>query len=163
MRRIGGRGAQSLIPLTVVAGVLLAACETQPRVPTLAGVVAAINPTTTQAQEYVTSAGNAVIDLGRDERLYGGGSPRVGDLLVVGGRGSETWYLVVTPGGRSHGRECYRLFATGLDVGNAIDLNVGVRLAKTADFDRGPDTDGKYVEQPNAFCVDGRGAIFAWG
>ena len=138
-------------------------CGTGPRVLSHAGVVQGIEATATQAQRFVTSFGGAVIDVGNDERIYGGGSPRVGDLLIAGGEGSETWYLVVTPGGRSHGRDCYRLFATGLDVGDAIDLDIGVRLLKTSDFDRGPDTDGKYVEQPNAFCVDGRGVIFAWG
>ena len=149
--------------LGFVAVTITCGCGSGPRVPSHAGVVQGTEATTTQAQKFVTSLGSAVIDVGNDDRIYGGGSPRIGDLLIAGGDGSEAWYLVVTPGGQSHGRDCFRLFATGLDVGDAIDLDIGVRLLKTSDFDRGSDTDGQYVEQPNAFCVDDRGMIFAWG
>jgi hypothetical protein len=87
----------------------------------------------------------------------------VGDLIIVGTEGETTWYLVVPRGDPSaRGGVCFPLVATGVDRGDAIDTSIGIRLQKTADFDRGPDTDGVYNEQPYEFCLDKRRAIYAW-
>jgi hypothetical protein len=142
---------------------LFAACSSEPKVPEAAGVVQAIEPTATQTSRFVLDTGAVLIDIGRDQQLYGGGSPRVGDLIIVGTDGQKTWYLVIVPGGRSpRGGHCFPLLVTGVDGGNTIDTDIGVRLPKTPDFNRGGDTDGIYNEQPHEFCLDERGAIYAW-
>lgn len=151
--------------LVALAGLLVGACEGQPKVPTIAGVVQAIEPLQDQDERYVLETGDVVINQSRDDQLYppGHGSARIGDLLIVGMEGETTWYLVVPAGDRAaRGGVCYPLAATGVDRGVSIDTDIGVRLPKTADFDRGPDTDGKYNEQPHEFCLDESGAIYAW-
>jgi hypothetical protein len=134
-------------------------------------VVQAIEPTPPSGGRYILDTGEVLIDQGRDEQLYGGGSPRIGDLLIVGYEDSRTWYMVVPRIGEGGGgRTCFPLSLTGVDRGDAIDLDVtaaidqdvGGRLPKTPDFDPGRDTDGRYDEQPHHFCIDERGAIFAW-
>lgn len=149
--------------LAVFLVVLVGACGGQPKIPTQAGVVRAIEATPTQAARYVLDPGEVVIDIGKDVQLYGGGSPQVGDLLMVGVDGQDTWFIVIRPGApMANDRPCFPLSLTGVDRGDAIDTSIGVRLPKAADFDRGPDTDGKYNEQPHLFCLDEHGAIYRW-
>jgi hypothetical protein len=149
----------------VLAVLLVGACESQPKVPALAGVVQAIEPLQGQDERYVLETGDVVINQSRDDQLYppGHGSARVGDLIIAGTEGHATWYLVIGAGPPSAaGKPCFWLSVTGVDRGDSIDTSIGIRLQKTADFDRGPDTDGVYNEQPHEFCLDERGAIYAW-
>ena len=151
--------------LALVTFVVVSAggCQPEVKVPTIAGVVQAIERTDTQANRYVLDSGAVTIDVSGDDGLYplGGGSPRVGDLLVVGSDGEATWYVLIAGSSTGQGR-CFVFAVNGLDRGDAIDTSIGVRFPKAADFDRGPDTDGNYNEQPHAFCVNDRGEIFAW-
>jgi len=161
------RGERRWLWFAFVALAMLSAgsCQGQARVPTIAGVVQAIEPTDTQATRFLLQSGSVTVDIAADDGLYpaGGGSPHVGDLLVVGSDDQATWYVVIA-GGSSTGEagHCYVFSVNGVDRAEAIDTSIGVRFPKTADFDRGPDTDGNYNEQPHAFCVNERGEIFAW-
>jgi hypothetical protein len=153
------------VSLTLVTFVVLSAGGCQPeviRVPTIAGVVQAIEPDA-QGARYVLNTGEVVLNQGRDKELHppGAGTPRVGDLLVVGSDSEGTWYVLIAGSSTGQGR-CFAFRVNGVDRGDSIDTSIGVRFPKTADFDPGPDTDGNYNEQPHGFCVNDRGEIFAW-
>jgi hypothetical protein len=162
----GGVLSRWCLLLAALVVFVAGACESQARIPSVAGVVRDIQPAAAgQSERYVLDGAEVVIDQGRDAQLYppGHGSPRVGDLLVVGTGANGNWYLVIPPGPSSaNGRPCFALWATGVDRGAAIDTNLGVRLPKAPDFDHGSDTNGVYEEQPHSFCLDQLGAIYRW-
>jgi hypothetical protein len=131
----------------------------------IAGVIESIEPAGAQGATYQLSTGTVVVDVTRDEGVWppGGSSGRVGDLLIVGRDDPKIWYVVVPAGPPSGGgRPCFSLHVTGVDRGQAIDTSIGVQLPKAPDFDRGPDTNGVYEEQPHSFCLDERGTIYRW-
>jgi hypothetical protein len=152
-----------VLQMLVIAVTL--ACAEPIRVPTVAGVVREVAPATGQTDRFVLDTGDMLLDIARDEGVYppGGGSPRIGDLLIVGMKGGSTWYMVVPRvADNAAGRPCFQLSVTGIDRGTVIDTSLGVSLPKTPDFDPGPDTNGIYEEQPHSFCLDERGHIYRW-
>jgi hypothetical protein len=143
---------------------MVGGCQGPPRVATIAGVVRAVERTDTQANRYVLDAGTVTVDVTGDDGLHprGGGSPRVGDLLIVGSEGETTWYVVIAGSTTAPQGRCFAFWVTGVDRCDSIDTDIGVRFPKTANFGRGPDTDGNCDEQPHLFCVNDRGEIYAW-
>jgi hypothetical protein len=131
----------------------------------MVGVVRQIGPPSGTTDRFVLDTGEVFLNTTRAEGIYpeGGGSPRIGDLLIVGDDGGKEWYVIAARGPDSaKDRPCFQLWATGVDRVNSIDTSIGIRFTKAGDFDPGPDTNGIYDEQPHAFCLDERGVIYRW-
>ena len=137
--------------------VLFAACTSNPRDPSLIGVVAEEERTGSISTRFGLTDGRSVVIDANDFRQLGPGlDAEPGDLLLVGNDQQGGWLAVLRGGGR-----CYELESFGHDEGDFVVFDVGFRLPKHPEFRGGRDS--VYDTPLIAFCVDEQGLVRSYG
>lgn len=141
------RGPLSAAAVTIALASL--GCSGEPRIPTVSGVVAAVEGGPGSASRVVLEGGQDVLIEGTRNQLYGGGSPDVGDLVVTGPNGGETWYIVVSPGPPGGAaKPCFPLVITGVDR--------GARSTRASEFASGRQRTSTAARTPTANTTSSR-------
>jgi len=134
------RHAVALTTMAAIALVVALGCEREDpiiyRVPESVGIVAARD---------VSQPGVLVLEFEDGRRLtlernrldyLLGGIPNAGELVLAGGHDDRVWAAGIART-RTQGlpAECFDFFSAGVDEGDTIALDVGLRLQKAPDFD----------------------------
>jgi hypothetical protein len=134
------------------------------RQPDAVGVVA--------SQSYTPNVGLAVtLEDGRTMTFQDwnaialtGSVPTAGDLLMAGTSDGQAWAISIARA-RSEDAppDCFALTTRGIDEGSGIVTEVGIRLVRTPDFDRGLGRNGHYDAPITPFCLDAKGVATRYG
>ena len=164
--RVEHRGHRLAGALAVAAAVsLLASCQFHgAREPNVIGVVASVELLPDNRLAVTVESGTRIeIDRNRDHNLTSNvaGGPDPGQLLLYGDEAfGGRWWVVAYPatGG------CYLVYASGVDDGDHVKMDFGVRLPKAPAFDPGVSgRDGTYDNRwSSQFCLDGEGRVTAY-
>lgn len=128
-----------VLTLASAAGVL-AGCQSPPprplpREPSAVGVVRSVDFVEPAIALVTLATGQRVrIDFDTAARLYGGGGPKTGDLLLHGADALGAWYVALPPEGDTF-RISTDLVGTG--PGNTITFEFGLRLPLASTFHMG--------------------------
>lgn len=147
-----------------IAGCVLSKQETL--VPTTAGIITGFDRTPTDTVLYHLASGEDVeIDFDTANVILPDGGPVEGDLLLSGSEPSgRPWIVGLKPNmAIDVPPDCFDLVATGTGIDGWIDLSIGIRLPKAANFDPGPISNEQFVAERSAFCVNSMGEVLSYG
>jgi hypothetical protein len=155
------RHARALTTMAAIALVVALGCEREDpiiyRVPESVGVLAARD---------VSQPGVLVLEFEDGRRLtlernrldyLLGGIPNAGELVLAGGHDDRVWAAGIART-RTQGLppDCFDFFSAGVDEGDTIALDVGLRLPKAPIFDDSLSDGGRYYGD---FCLNSEGQI----
>jgi hypothetical protein len=137
---------------------VLVACGRTFYTPDLAGVVAALEPQADGSEVLRLGDGRVVtVPAARPRIVFGSLTPNKGELLLMGAQ-PEPWLARVAPqGGPSP--DCFWIGGAGDEDGDHVRLDVGLRLAKAVDFDRGRWLAEQHRFEANGFCLNDEGEV----